>query len=197
MPTRKINFNYLNRDYQSLKSDLMNYVKLYYPDQYNDFSKSSVGMMLLELNAYVGDILSFHVDQALGEMYLDTAQNRDSVMKIAKNLGYKQRGMAPAVTLLDVSINVPTYGDTFDDQGRSKTLVQLNEGLENAQKLVTKLDRVSAEMREASDRYKKLRTRYFKNPKDKELLDEYVKAEDAVSGLISSYLEVLDDAGSE
>lgn len=88
-------------------------------------------------------------------------------------------------------------GDTFDDQGRSKTLVQLNEGLENAQKLVTKLDRVSAEMREASDRYKKLRTRYFKNPKDKELLDEYVKAEDAVSGLISSYLEVLDDAGSE
>lgn len=115
MPARKINFNYLNRDYQTLKSDLINYVKLYYPDHYNDFSEASVGMMLLELNAYVGDILSFHVDQTYSEMFIDTAQNRDSVMRISKNLGYKQRGMAPSVTLLDVSIDVPTYGDTYNE----------------------------------------------------------------------------------
>ena len=96
---RKINFNYLNRDYDTLKEDLQGFVKLYYPDQYNDFSESSVGMMLLELNAYVGDILSYHVDQSFNEMFLTSAQNRDSVMRIATNLGYKTRGKSPSVVL--------------------------------------------------------------------------------------------------
>ena len=44
--TRKINFNYLNRDFDTLKEDLKSYVKLYYPNDYNDFSVSSVCMML-------------------------------------------------------------------------------------------------------------------------------------------------------
>lgn len=108
------NFNYLNRDFDSLKNDLMNYVKVYYPDRYTDFSESSVGMMLLELNAYVGDILSYHVDKNFNELWMDTAQNRDSVLRIAKNLGYKPGGKKPAVTLLDVTINVPPDGDSFD-----------------------------------------------------------------------------------
>jgi len=112
---RKINFNYLNRDYDSLKRDLISYVKLYYPNQYNDFSESSVGMMLLELNAYVGDILSYHVDQTFNEMFIDSAKNRDSVIRIAKNLGYKTRGKSPAAVLLDVSIEVPTLGDSYDE----------------------------------------------------------------------------------
>lgn len=115
MMTRKMNFNYLNRDYATLKNDLKSYVKLFYPEQYNDFSESSVGMMLLELNAYVGDILSYHVDQTFNEMFIDSAQNRDSVLRIAKNLGYKSRGKSPSVVLLDVSINVPTLGDSYDE----------------------------------------------------------------------------------
>lgn len=122
---RKINFNYLNRDYESLKEDLKSYVKLHYPNQYNDFSESSVGMMLLELNAYVGDILSYHVDQNFNEMFIDSAQNRDSVMRIAKNLGYKTRGKSPSVVLLDVSINIPTLGDSYDDS----YLITIQKGL--------------------------------------------------------------------
>lgn len=111
---RKINFNYINRDYDSIKNDLMNYVKVYYPDQYNDFSESSVGMMLLELNAYVGDVLSYHVDHSFNEMFMDTAQNRDSVVKLAKNLGYKPRGKSPSAVLLEVSIEVPVLGTSYD-----------------------------------------------------------------------------------
>jgi hypothetical protein len=113
---RKINFNYLNRDYDTLKEDLKSYIKLYYPDQYNDFSESSVGMMLVELNAYVTDILSYHVDQTFNEMFLDSAQNRDSVIRLAKNLGYKPRGKCPSAVLLDVSINVPTLGNSYDEE---------------------------------------------------------------------------------
>lgn len=108
------NFNYLNRDFASLKEDLKSYIKIYYPDEYNDFSESSVGMMLLELNAYVGDILSYHVDKNFNEMFMDSAQNRDSVIRISKNLGYNPRGRKPSATLLDVSITVPTLGDTYN-----------------------------------------------------------------------------------
>ena len=111
---RKINFNYLNRAFETLKEDLKSYVKLYYPNEYNDFSESSVGMMLLELNAYVGDILSYHVDTKFDEVFLDSAVNRDSVIRIAKNLGYNPRGRSPSATLVDLSITVPVTGDTYD-----------------------------------------------------------------------------------
>lgn len=112
--TRKINFNYLNRDFNSLKEDLVNYTKIYYPNQYNDFSESSVGMMLLELNAYVGDILSFHLDKNFNELWIDSAKNRDSVFRISKNLGYKPNGKKPAVTLVDVTIEIPPGGTSTD-----------------------------------------------------------------------------------
>jgi len=111
---RKTNFNYFNRDFYSLKEDLKNYIKVYYPDNYNDFSESSIGMILLELNAYIGDILSFHVDTKFNEVFFDTAQNRDSVIRLAKNLGYNPRGKTPAITLLNVSIKIPVLGDGYN-----------------------------------------------------------------------------------
>ena len=48
------NVNYVNRDFQGLKADLMNYIKTYFPDTFSDFNETSSGMMLLELVAYVG-----------------------------------------------------------------------------------------------------------------------------------------------
>ena len=71
--------------------------------------------MFLELNAYVGDILSYHVDTKFNELFLDSAVNRNSAIKLAKNLGYNPRGRTGAVTLLEVSINVPVLGDTYND----------------------------------------------------------------------------------
>lgn len=111
----KMKFNYLNRNFESFKNDLQNYVRVYYPEQYSDFSEATVGMMLLELNAYVGDVLSYHVDTKFNELFLKTAVNRDSVIKLANNLGYKPRGKTGAVTLLNISIDVPTLGDTYDE----------------------------------------------------------------------------------
>ncbi len=111
----KMKFNYHNRDFESLKNDLQTYIKVYYPEQYNDFSEATVGMMLVELNAYVGDILSYHVDTKFNEVFLKTAVNRSSVIQLAKNLGYKPRGKTGAVTLLNVSMDVPTLGDTYDE----------------------------------------------------------------------------------
>jgi len=106
--------NYLNRDYKSLKADLQEYIKLYYPDQYADFNEASIGMMMLELNAYVGDILSYHVDSKFNELFLDTAQSRKSVIQLAKNLGYKVKGKKASSVLIDLSIVVGPEGDSPD-----------------------------------------------------------------------------------
>ena len=54
-----VKVNYLNKDFDSLKSELINHAKSYFPDSYNDFNEASTGMMLTEMSAYVGDVLSF------------------------------------------------------------------------------------------------------------------------------------------
>lgn len=112
----RTNIKYINRDFSSLKQDLLDYVKLVYPDSYNDFSEASVGLMLLELNAYVGDVLSYHLDRRYNEMFLETAQQRSSLFRLSNNLGYKPRGKRGSACLVDLEITVPVSGDTFDDR---------------------------------------------------------------------------------
>lgn len=112
----RTNIKYINRDFDTLKQDLLQYVKLVYPDTYNDFSEASVGMMLLELNAYVGDVLSYHLDKRYNEMFLDTADQRESIFRIAKNLGFKPRGKRGSVCLVDLEIIVPVSGNVHDSR---------------------------------------------------------------------------------
>ena len=64
---KESNVNYLNKDFSAIKESLMNYAKSYFPNTYRDFNETSPGMMLLEMNAYVGDVLSFYVDQQYRE----------------------------------------------------------------------------------------------------------------------------------
>ena len=56
------NVNYLNKDFNSLKSTLIEYAKTYFPNTYRDFNETSPGMMLIELSSYVGDVLSYYID---------------------------------------------------------------------------------------------------------------------------------------
>lgn len=114
MAAPRTSIKYINRDFEGLKSDLLDYVKLVYPDQYQDFSEASIGMMLLELNAYVGDVLSYHLDKRYNEMFLETSQQRESLFRLARNLGFKPGGKRGSTTLVDVEITVPVSGDTFD-----------------------------------------------------------------------------------
>ena len=59
------NVNYLGRDFNDLKSSLINYAQTYFPNTYKDFNETSPGMMLIEMSAYVGDVLNFYIDQQL------------------------------------------------------------------------------------------------------------------------------------
>jgi len=106
--------NYYNKDFDSIKEELTNYLKRYYPDVYSDFAEASVGMSLLEIHAYVGDMLNFHIEKTYNELFIDTAQKRESILKIAKNLGYKPRGKRSSITIVELSIDVPLDGSTYD-----------------------------------------------------------------------------------
>ena len=88
--------NYLNKDFTSLKNRLIQYAKAYYPNSYRDFNDTSPGMMLIEMTAYVGDVLSFYIDQQYKEMLLPLAEERRNIVNIAKSFGYKVKPIIPA-----------------------------------------------------------------------------------------------------
>ena len=89
-------------------------VKQYYPDIFGDFNDASVGMMLLELNAAVGDMLSTNTDRMFQETQIDYAKERKSILSMARTFGLKIPGKRPSVTIVDFSVTVPVFGDSFD-----------------------------------------------------------------------------------
>jgi hypothetical protein len=106
--------NYTSRNFADIRAELIDMVRKYYPDIFNDFNDASVGMMLLELNAAVGDMLSVNTDRMFQETQIDYAQERKSVLSLARTFGLKIPGKRPSVTIVDFSVKVPVFGDTFD-----------------------------------------------------------------------------------
>jgi hypothetical protein len=106
--------SYNARNFADVRTELINFVRQYYPDIFNDFNDASVGMMLLELNAAVGDMLSFHTDRMFQETQIDFAQERSSILAMARTYGLKVPGKRPSLSIVDFSCVVPTLGDTFD-----------------------------------------------------------------------------------
>ena len=109
------NVNYLNKDFSSLKSALIEYAKTYFPDTYRDFNETSPGMMLLEMSAYVGDVLSFYIDNQYKEMMLPLAEERRNVVNLANMLGYKVKPISPAYVDLDISHTVDADDTDIDN----------------------------------------------------------------------------------
>ena len=112
MANKKI--SYTTRDFQSIRTELINFTKTYYPETVQNFNDASVFSVLLDLNAAVTDNLQFNIDRSVQETVLQYAQQRSSVYNIAKTYGLKIPGMRPSVALIDFSITVPAYGDKED-----------------------------------------------------------------------------------
>lgn len=106
--------SYTSKNFADIRSELINFVKQYYPEIYNDFNDASIGQMLLELNAAVGDILSFHTDRMFQETQLDFAQERSSILSLARTYGLKIPGKRPSACIVDFTCVLPTIGSTFD-----------------------------------------------------------------------------------
>jgi len=105
---------YFARNFADIRTELVAYVRQYYPDIFNDFNDASVGMMLLELNAATGDMLSYHTDRMFQETQINYAQERSSVLSMARTFGLKIPGKRPSVTIVDFSVTVPVLGDSWD-----------------------------------------------------------------------------------
>ena len=105
------NVNYNSRDFVDLKSSLIEYTKSYFPNTYKDFNETSPGMMLLEMNAYVGDVLNFYIDQQYKEMMLPLAEERRNVLMLSKAYGYKVKPIAPSYVDLDVTTTISALTD--------------------------------------------------------------------------------------
>ena len=86
---KKPMIRYTNRDFNSIRNDLVEHVKRYYPDTYKDFNVSSFGSLMLDTVAYVGDVLSFYMDYNANEQFLSTAVEYKNVIKLAQQHGYR------------------------------------------------------------------------------------------------------------
>ena len=99
--------NYTSRDFESIKNDLENYAKRYYPTTFKDFSEASFGSLMLDLVAYVGDQLSFYADFQANESFLDSAIRYDNVVRLSETLGYKNQGVAKSTGQVAIYMLVP------------------------------------------------------------------------------------------
>jgi len=112
MANKKI--SYTTRDFQSIRTELINFTKTYYPDLIDNFNDAAVFSAFMDLNAAVTDNLQFNIDRSIQETVLQYAQQRSSIYNIARTYGLKIPGQRPSVSLVDFSITVPAFGDKED-----------------------------------------------------------------------------------
>jgi len=106
----KRNIQYINRDFTELRASLIDYAKTYFPTTYTDFSPTSPGMMFMEMAAYVGDVLSFYLDNQIQENFLQYARQPNNLYELAYMFGYKPNVTQVATTYVDFYQQVPAIG---------------------------------------------------------------------------------------
>jgi len=106
--------NYFSRNFNDTRTELINFVKQYYPNLLSSFNDSSVASVFIDLNAAVTDLLSLHTDRMFQETQIDFAKERSSVLSLARTFGLKIPGKRPSITVCDFSVTVPVNGDSFD-----------------------------------------------------------------------------------
>jgi len=108
MATVNRDIKYINRDFSSFRARLIEYAQTYFPQTYNDFSAASPGMMFMEQASYVGDVLSFYLDNQFQETFLQYAQQTNNVFELAYMFGYKPKVTGAAQTDVTFYQQVPS-----------------------------------------------------------------------------------------
>jgi len=103
--------NYLAKDFDGLKKVILDYARAYYPDRMTDFSDNSLGGLLLDMAAYVGDNLSFYLDHQFNELDPSSAIEVNNLQRHLRNAGMKVAGVSPAIADCTFSIECPATKD--------------------------------------------------------------------------------------
>ena len=107
MATTNRDIKYLNRDFSDFRQRLIEYTKTYFPDTYTDFTPASPGMLFMEQAAYVGDVLSFYLDNQFQENFLQYARQSNNIFELAYMFGYKPKTTGVAQATLDFYQQLP------------------------------------------------------------------------------------------
>ena len=117
---------YLNRDFSSFRQRLIEYTKTYFPNTYTDFSPTSPGMMVMEQSAYVGDVLSFYLDNQIQENFIQYAQQTNNLYELSYMFGYRPKTTSAAQTTIDIYQQLPAIsiggGDVAPDYSYALTV---------------------------------------------------------------------------
>jgi hypothetical protein len=124
------NFNYVGKDFATLKQNLIDFTKTYFPDSYSDFSEASPGSIFIEQAAAIGDMLSFYQDTQLKESILSYASEKKNVLALAQSMGYKPKLTSPAVTTLTIYQIVPSIGVGTANKPDDRFYLKIKAGLQ-------------------------------------------------------------------
>tara|TARA_B100000214_G_scaffold346169_1_gene296622 strand:- start:2845 stop:4692 length:1848 start_codon:yes stop_codon:yes gene_type:complete len=103
--------SYLNKDFDSFRSQLVSYAAANYSEQINDFTQAGLGGLFVDMAAYVGDSLSFYLDHQFNELNLETAIEEKNIERLVRLAGVKATPKSPATAYVNVSIVVPAKFD--------------------------------------------------------------------------------------
>ena len=103
-------------DFETLRRTMVAYLKENYPDDFNDFVESSEYVALIDLIAYISQALSFRVDLNARENFLETAERRNSVLRLARLINYNASRNKPATGMLKIEA-ISTTQDVTDSSG--------------------------------------------------------------------------------
>jgi hypothetical protein len=124
------NISYIGKDFDTLKQNLIDFTKTYFPTQYSDFNDASPGMVFIEHAAAIGDVLSFYQDTQLKESMLSNATERKNIIALAQSVGYKPKVTTPAVTTLTVYQLIPSIGIGVNNRPDDRFYLKIKNGME-------------------------------------------------------------------
>jgi len=125
MATTNRDIKYINRDFSDFRQRLIEFSKTYFPQTYNDFSEASPGMMFMEQVSYVGDVLSFYLDNQFQETFIQYAQQINNIYELAYMFGYKPKVTGAAQVTIDFYQQLPAKQigvDYFPDYDYALTI---------------------------------------------------------------------------
>jgi len=115
-------------DFATLRKAMLDYLQLYYPEDFNDFTESSEYIALIDLIAFMGQNLAFRADLNTRENFIDTAERRESILRLARLVSYSPKRSIPASGFL--KLQSVTTTETLKDstgKGLSNTVINFND----------------------------------------------------------------------
>lgn len=125
MADKQREIRYIDRDFNDFRNTLINYTQTYFPNTFNDFTPESTGMLFMEMAAYVGDVLSFYLDNQIQETFIQRARQTENLFNLAYMLGYRPKVTTAATVNIDFFQQLPAKvvgGATVPDYDYALTI---------------------------------------------------------------------------